>query len=159
MYSKEETTQLRKQFWLSFDEYSKPYLPKNGKWMTYNTGIKDMNLKFDVSRNYARVLLAVENKNEDLRFDIFCKLHECELVLENYLGADWIWDETFTLENGKNVCALYKQINGVDMLQKECWDKMHKFLAEEMQKLEKAITEIRPFFEDYVKNLIKKDSY
>ena len=86
---------------------------------------------------------------------MFCKLHECELVLNNYLGEGWVWDEMLVLENGKPVCALYKQIDNVDIYRRECWETVHKFFAEEMTKLEKAIVEIRPFFEDYVKNLIK----
>lgn len=155
MYSKAEASQIRRQFWVKFDEFSRPYLGKNGKWMTYNTGIKDLVLKFDINRSYARVMLAVECKNEDIRFDVFCKLHECELVLNNYLGEGWIWDEMLVLENGKPVCALYKQIDNVDIYRQECWETIHKFFAEEMTRLEKAIVEIRPFFEDYVKNLIK----
>ena len=59
MYSKAEASQIRRQFWIKFDEYSRPYLGKNGKWMTYNTGIKDLVLKFDINRSYARVMLAV----------------------------------------------------------------------------------------------------
>ena len=119
MYSKAEASQIRRQFWVKFDEYSRPYLGKNGKWMTYNTGIKDLVLKFDINRSYARVMLAVECKNEDIRFDVFCKLHECELVLNNYLGEGWVWDEMLVLENGKPVCALYKQIDNVDIYRME----------------------------------------
>jgi hypothetical protein len=76
-------------------------------------------------------------------------------VLNNYLGEGWIWDEMLVLENGKPVCALYKQIDNVDIYRNECWGTVHKFFAEEMTKLEKAIVEIRPFFEDYVKKLMK----
>ncbi|MCF0206176.1 MAG: DUF4268 domain-containing protein [Bacteroidales bacterium] len=154
MYSKAEASQIRRQFWIQFDEYSRSYLGKHGKWMTYNTGVKDLVLKFNISRTQANVMMAVESRNEDLRFDIFCKLHECELVLNGFLGEGWIWDEMHILENGKPVCALYKQIEDVDIYDQECWEKVHHFFAEEMTRLEKALVEIRPFFEDYVKRII-----
>lgn len=153
MYSKAEASQIRRNFWVGFDEFSRPYLGKHGKWMTYNTGIKFIELKFVVDRSCARVMLSVESNSEDKRLEIFCKLYECELVLKGFIGEGWTWDESFVLENGKSVCAIYKQIDDVDIYRSETWPTVYKFFADNMLGLEKAIVEIRPFFEEFVKGL------
>jgi len=152
MYSREESAALRKEFWIAFDVYSRKYLGPYRKWLTYNTGIKDFVLKFDVNREFARVMLSVENKSEDKRFDIFVKLKDYELLFEDSLGDGWIWDEQLILENGKIVCALYKQYDRVNMYNKSDWSGIFDFFAIEMLKLEDAFQEVKPFIEDYVKS-------
>ncbi|MDR2009692.1 MAG: DUF4268 domain-containing protein [Bacteroidales bacterium] len=145
MYSKEESAQIRKDFWIAFDVYSRKYLGAYRKWLTYNTGIKDLVLKFDVNRENAKVLLSVENRSEDKRFDIFVKLKEYELLYEDILGSGWIWDEQFILDNDKEVCAIYKQLDNVNIYRKETWTLIFDFFAVEMLKLEEMFEEVKPF--------------
>ncbi len=152
MYSKEESAIIRKQFWIAFDVYSRKYIGANRKWILYDTGIKDFVLKFDINREYARVLLAIENKCEDKRFDTFVKLKEYELLYSEILGDDWIWDEQLVLDNGKEVCALYKQLDNVNIFKKENWTEIFDFFAIEMMKLEESFEEVKPFIEEFVKS-------
>ena len=152
MYSKEEAALLRKEFWIAFDVYSRKYLGPNQKWITYDTGIKDFVLKFDVNRDYARVLLAIENKNEDKRFDVFVKLKEYEMLYSDILGENWIWDEQLIVGNVKEVCALYTQLDNVNIYKKENWSAIFEFMANNMFKLEKSFVEVKPFIEEFVKS-------
>lgn len=151
MYSKEEASQIRKDFWIAFDTYSRKYLGPTRKWVTYNTGIKDFILKFDINRENAKVMLLIENKSEDKRFDIFVKLKEIELLYESILGDGWIWNEQFVLDNKKEVCAVYKQLDNVNIYKKEDWSKIFDFFALEMLKLEETFEEVKPFIKEHIK--------
>ncbi|HOZ30997.1 MAG TPA: DUF4268 domain-containing protein [Bacteroidales bacterium] len=151
MYSKQESAILRKEFWIAFDIYSHKYLGKSRKWITYNTGLKDFVLKFDVNRDFARVMLSIENRSEDKRFDIFVKLKEMELIFADILSENWIWDEQLKLENGKTVCSLFIQLDDVNIYNKNDWSKIFYFFATEMLKLEGVFYEIKPLIEDYIK--------
>ena len=151
MYSKKESIIIRKEFWIAFDVYSRKYLGPKRKWLTYNTGIKDLVLKFDVTRDFARVMLSIENKSEDKRFDIFVRIKDMELLFSDKLTGNWIWNEQMTLENGKAVCSLYTQIENVNIYNKNDWSKIFYFFATEMCKLEEVYNEIRPLIEDYIK--------
>lgn len=151
MYSKQESAILRKEFWISFDVMSHKYLEPHRKWITYNTGIKDLALKFDVTRDYARVMLSVENKCEENRFDIFVKLKEYELLFSDILTGEWVWDEQMILENGKIVCSLYIQLNNVNIYNKNDWSDIFHFFATEMLKLEEAFNEVKQLLQEYIK--------
>lgn len=152
MYSKDEAAKIRKEFWIAFDVYSRKYIGAYRKWLLYDTGIKDFVLKFEINRSFARVLLSVENRSEDKRFDVFVKLKEYELLYNDILGEGWIWDEQLTLETGKEVCALYKQLDDVNIYKKDNWTEIFDFFAIEMLKLEESFEEVKPFIEEFVKS-------
>ena len=151
MYSKQEAILIRKEFWIAFDVFSSKFIGPKGKWITYNTGIKDFALKFDVTREFARVMLSVENRSEEKRFDIFVKLKDYELLFADNLTGNWIWDEQMVLENGKSVCSLYTQLDGVNIYNKNDWSNIFHFFATEMQKLENAFNEVKPLIDNYIK--------
>jgi hypothetical protein len=151
MYSKDEAAQIRKEFWIAFDVYSRKYLANKRKWITYNTGIKDLVLKFVVNRENAKVLLLIESKSEDKRFGIFVKLKELELLYKSELGEGWIWNEQFILDNNKEACAIYKQLNNVNIYNKNDWSDIFDFFAVEMLKLEEMFEEVKPFVKEYIK--------
>jgi hypothetical protein len=152
MYSREESAEIRKQFWIAFDVYSRKYIGAHRKWMLYDTGIKDLSLKFEINRDFARAMLSLESKNEDARFNLFVKISEYEMLYSDILGTDWIWDEQLVLENGKTVCALYKQLNNVNIYKKDNWTEIFDFFAIEMLKLEESFEEVKPFIEEFVKS-------
>jgi hypothetical protein len=152
MYSREEAAKIRKEFWMAFDVYSRKYLGPKRKWLLYDTGIKDFVLKFDINRDYATVMLAVENRSEDKRFDTFVKLKEYELLYADILGDGWIWEEQYRSESGKDVCALYTRLDGVNIYKKENWTQIFDFFGINMLRLEETYEEVKPFIEEYVKS-------
>jgi len=152
MYSKSEAAQIRKDFWITLDVYSRKFLGPNRKWVAYNTGIKDFVLKFDLDKKIGRVMLSIEQKSENKRFDIFVKLKEFELIYQDALGEGWIWDEQLMLSNGKEVCAIYKQIEEVNIYNKDTWSDVFEFFGTEMIKLEEAFEEVKSLIKDYIKS-------
>lgn len=135
---------------MAFDVYSRKFIGVKRKWITYNTGIKDIVLKFDVTREFARTMLLVEHRNENKRFDIFVRIKDYEMLYEEYLGDDWIWDEQLKTDSGKEVCAIYKQIDNVNIYNKNDWTRIFDFLGSEMIKLESAFIEFKPLIKDYI---------
>lgn len=152
MYSKVEAAEIRKEFWIAFDVYSRKYLGAKQKWTLYNTGLKDFVMKFEINRQFARVMLAFENKDENKRFDNFLKLKEYELLYNDILDENWIWDELLINDSGKFVSALYKQIDNINIYRKSDWSKIFEFFALNMLKLEQVFEEVKPFIEEYIKS-------
>ena len=77
MYSKDELKQLKREFWESFNAYCEvqPYLRNRKKmWLLYNTKVRGVEMKFDVTRNAAYVILEVNLKQEDQRLEMYEKL-------------------------------------------------------------------------------------
>jgi len=150
MYSREEAANIRKEFWIAFDAYSRKFIGAKRKWITYNTGIKDIVLKFDVNRDEAKVLLLVEHRSENKRFDIFVRIKDYEMLYEDALGEGWIWEEQYLTDSKKEVCAIFKQLDDVNIYNKNHWTDIFEFFGIEMMKLEAAFVEFKPLIKDYI---------
>lgn len=150
MYNKEESKQLRIDFWSEFGQYSKKidYLkPQRGRWMLYYTGIKDVVLKFDVERFVIRVALELSHKREGHRLEVYSQLEKYKPIIDEIFGEDLIWDFAFTTSSGNDVCRLYVEDDSYDFHKREHWNDMYKFMGDNMVKLEKAFVEVKDFIE------------
>jgi hypothetical protein len=146
MFSKEESSQLRKEFWTSFGKS----FPR--KWVLYKTKIKDFGFKFVADKKQALVCLDIESfdrtKNE-LLFDQVLELKN--ILTEDYL-PDVIFDELYVLETGKIIHRVYVKYNGeFNIHNKNTWQNVYYFFNEAMHQFEE-------FYEDY-EDFIKRAIY
>jgi hypothetical protein len=137
MFSKEESKKLRQNFWIAF---GKSY-PR--KWIIYNTKIKGLILKFHFDIKMAMVSLDIETDHLETRIDLWEKLLSLKSILlsEEYL-PDAEFDDSYLLENGKEISRIYVQKSAVSIHNKNSWQETMVFFNSKMQKLE-------AFFEDY----------
>ena len=92
MFSKEEATQLRKEFWTSFGKS----FPR--KWLLYNTKIKGVSFKFVADRKKALVCLDLENPNELTNLLYYDQLISLKSLLEKEL-PEVLFNDEYELEN------------------------------------------------------------
>lgn len=149
MFSKEEAKILRDEFWNSFKKWSagqraRKKLP--GNWLLSQTGVKALNLRFHVDREVAQVGIDLETRNMDRRIELYEKLESLKKLLEEAMGSPMIWELEYIRENGKSVSRIYVQIDDVDIYQRDTWTRAHRFMYENMMKLEKFYLEYRDYF-------------
>lgn len=150
MYNKEEAKQLRLDFWSEFAHYSQQldYLrPNRGRWMMYYTGIKNVDLKFDVERYVVRVALELNHRSERKRLDVYSQLEKYKAIIDDTFGKGLIWDFVYTTSSGNEVCRLYVENTSYDFHKREQWKDMYAFMADNMTKLEMAFVEIKDLLE------------
>ncbi len=144
MFSKEESAQLRKEFWTSFGKS----FPK--KWLLYNTKIKGLAFKFQADRKKASVCLDFEHPEEianELLFDQFISLRK---LLEAEI-PEVIFDETFELENGKIIRRIYIPLEKkFSIHNKNTWRDCYEFFTEKMNAFELFFYE----YEDFIKQAV-----
>ena len=143
MFSKEEASQIKKDFWIAFaEEYPR-------KWLLYNTKIKDVTFKFYVDNKKAQVLLDIEPKDEEKRKIYYEKVESLKtILLEDYLD-DVIFERNFYLENGKVISRIWVEKTGISINNKNTWPDIFDFFAEKMDAFERFFYEN----EDYIKDL------
>jgi hypothetical protein len=146
MFSKEEAKQLREEFWDSFKRMSsgrraRKKLPEN--WTLAQTGIKALNLRFHVDREVAQVGIDLETRNMDKRIELFEKLESLKKLIEEAMESSMIWELEYIRENGKSVSRIYLQLEDVDIYNRDTWQAAHKFMYENMMKLEAFFLEYR----------------
>ncbi len=145
MYTQEEAKQIRQQFWDTFAKRCEivPELRnRKKKWILYDTKISDVNLKFEVDRHEALVMIEINSSAESRRLQIYETLEKYKLLLEDGFKDGLIWNFCITRESGQEVCRIYEKMPHVDIHRRSQWPDIFNFLIENMLKLEANFLEI-----------------
>ena len=141
MFSKEESRQLRQEFWTSFGKS----FPR--KWLLYDTKIKGVAFKFHFDTKSALVALDLEDDLEN-RINCWAKLVALKAILKSEYLPHAIYAEAYVLDNGKEISRIYLQLEQkVSIHNKNTWREVMEFFNEHM-------TLFEAFFEEY-SDLIK----
>ena len=141
MFSKEESAQLRREFWTSFGKS----FPR--KWLLYHTKIKDLSLKFYADTKKARVMIAIEMRDELFREAYFEKFLALKSIFMEEI-PELIYDDNHQLENGKIISAIYVQKDQVSIHNKQTWGEIYAFFNEKMNKIETLFISYKDFIKD-----------
>lgn len=145
MFSKEESAQLRKEFWTSFGKS----FPR--KWLLYNTKIKGFAFKFQADRKKALVCLDFEHPDEIANELLYDQLLSLRKILETEHLPRIIFDEAFELDNGKLIRRIYVPFEKkFSIHNKNTWRDCYEFFVETMNEFELFFYE----FEDFIKQAI-----
>ena len=137
MYSREDSKQIRQEFWTSF---GKNY-PR--KWVLYNTKIKDFALKFHFDRTSAEVSIEVGSADEVFRKYYFEKLESLQSILKKDFLPAASFEADHELESGKLVSRVFVRKEGVNIHSKQDWPEVQAWLADNMYRLEGFFVEYR----------------
>jgi hypothetical protein len=146
MYSQYEAKLLRKEFWIVFArrcEIHPELNHKKKKWVLYDTGLSGIELKFEVTRNTAMVMIEVNSRMESRRLEIYETLQKYRLLLEDGFKEPLIWDFCYQRESGQEVCRIYTSLPNVDFHRQNQWPDIFNFLIDNMLILENNFMEIR----------------
>ena len=137
MFSKEESTSLRKEFWKSFGKS----FPR--KWVLYNTKIKGLSFKFVANRKNAMICLDIEHSDEMVNKILFDKILSLKKILKEDYLSEVIFDDSYTLENEKKIHRIYVNHKGkFSIYNKSTWSSCYEFYI-------KAMPRFELFFYDY----------
>ncbi len=141
MFSKEESKQIRQEFWTGFGkEY--PH-----KWLLYNTKIRELQLKFTFNLKVALVSLDIID-DELIREYYFEKLESLKKILQTEYFPEIIFAKDYELPEGKEISRIYVELTDVSIHKEKDWPLVKEFLSGNMILLEN-------FFKDFA-DFIKK---
>lgn len=144
MFSKEEASKLRKEFWTSFGKS----FPR--KWLLYNTKVKGVSFKFVADRKNAMVCLDLENPDEVANMLYYDQLLSLKNILETDFLPDVIFSDGYELASGKKIHRIYIEHNSkFSIHNKNTWRDCYEFFVEKMTQFELFYYE----YEDIIKNI------
>lgn len=149
MFNKEEEKAIRLEFWQKLSNKTRRLPGQKGRkrfWIFDRTGIKKLDLRFDVDRQKARVALEINHRSEEERLKLFEKLQAAKQLFEDEFGEPLIWDFAYEKPTGELVCRVYVEQPG-DILDKEQWSNMTYFLIDKMIKLENAFLQVKEYLQ------------
>ena len=142
MFSKEESRQLREEFWTSFGKS----FPR--KWILYDTKIKGFSFKFHFDTKSALIALDLEDDLEN-RITYWEKLQSLKSILLNEYLPEVIFEEEYFLENGKEISRIYLPLEKkVSIHNKNSWQEVMVFFNENMHQFESFFNEYQDIISD-----------
>jgi hypothetical protein len=134
LYSKQEASQLRQEFWKAFGLYMSPILSSDEEkvnWVNYKTGEKFIQIRTRAEGKIAEAAICLTHPDpmiQQIHFEHFQKLQQ---VFEEMVGEDWHW-LLHANEEGRIISKIAKRIEGVNIMRKEDWPALISFFKPNM---------------------------
>lgn len=154
MYSRDEAKQLMTDFWNGFSNYTNYQSVKRHQpieWMLYKTGIKGLELKFDLDCKWIRSVIEVNARDNNRKLNIYNELLKYRAILETNLPQPLIWTDNHRLEIGKMVMRAYCECTNWNFHNRTVWNDMYQFMFSTMLPLQNNFNDILPVLEEKFK--------
>ena len=152
MFSRKETTELRKEFWTVFGQYMAPVLSAENEkinWINYKTGLKGLQFKMDAIGHKAWIAIEINHPDLLQQQIIFEKLGELRSVFYDALQEDWTWQLHSGNEQGKIVSKIYAEQTGLSLMRREDWPALISFFKPRIIALDKFWSAVKYGFEGW----------
>ena len=145
MYTEEEASALRREFWTRLGLYMQPVPGASGQkmnWINYKTGVKSIRFRMDAQRKEAFVAIEIR-ASEPHRKTIY--QHFLSHRIEFPPSFEWIedcWDE-----HGNELSRIYTERVGLSVLNRNHWPELIQFFKENLILLDAFWFEKKDIFE------------
>ncbi len=150
MYSKQEASQLRQEFWTTLGQYMRPVLSAEGEkinWINYKTGEKHISFRMQADNKKATIAIELNHKDQDIRQLYYDQFLQFKNLLNNALKEEWVWQLHDCDENGKQVSRIYKVKSAVSIFQKNDWPELISFFKPRILALDEFWSSVKYAFE------------
>ncbi|MBT1701329.1 DUF4268 domain-containing protein [Fulvivirgaceae bacterium PWU4] len=130
MFTREQASRIRQEFWTTFGRYMSPIPSAEGmktNWVNYHTRLKDVYFRMDAGQRSAAISISMEHTDPDIQELYFRQFVEFKSLLHAVLEEEWHWQLKVPLADGKIVSRIYKELPGVSVMNKDQWPELISF--------------------------------
>lgn len=150
MFSRQEASRIRQEFWTAFGLYMSPVPGAEGEkvnWINYKTGEKHVQFRMDAGNNTATVAIELRHPDTGVRQLYFEQMQQLKAILEAHLGESWNWQTEVADEHGRYFSRIYTELPGVSVFRKTDWPALVSFFKPRIVALDAFWSEARYSFE------------
>ena len=129
MYSRDEASRIRHEFWTTFGKYMRPIRSAEGmkiNWVNYHTRLKDVYFRMDAGKKSAMISISIEHSDPELQELYYEQFLEFKDLLHGILGEEWEWDLRVSVD-GKVISRIYTELPGFSVFNKDHWPELISF--------------------------------
>lgn len=130
MYTRQQASELRQEFWTAFGQYMSPVLSAEGEkinWINYKTVEKNIFFKMQADNKSAFITIELTHADLEIQQLYFEQFAQLKKALHTTLGEEWNWLLHKTTDMGKTISSIEKEITGVSIFKKEDWPALISF--------------------------------
>ncbi|HEY0740598.1 MAG TPA: DUF4268 domain-containing protein [Chryseosolibacter sp.] len=150
MFSREEASRIREQFWTAFGKYMSPVPSAEGlkiNWVNYHTRVKDVYFRMSADKKSAVISISMEHRDPGIQELYFEQFLELKSMLHDALQEEWVWHLHVVGNDGKVTSRIYKEIQDVSIFKKEDWPELISFFKPRIIALDSFWEDARYAFE------------
>ena len=150
MYSKEEASKLRQQFWITFGKYMKPIPSAEGlpiNWVNYKTGLKHVFFRMDATQKDAIISIDLTHPDDETRKLYFEQFQAFKLLFIEAIGEEWVWEPDLVNEHSISFSRISKTLKEVNIFNQAHWPVLISFLKPRIIALDQFWVDVKPVFE------------
>lgn len=124
MYSRNEISQLRSQFWTTFGQYMRPVPGAGGEevnWINYKTGIRHLYFRMDAGREGVHIGIELHQSDKEQRLLYYNRLRATADILYEHLQEQWHWQPNVTETDGRIISRIGISRDDIHLFNKEYW--------------------------------------
>lgn len=151
MYSKEEASKLRQQFWITFGKYMKPVPSAEGmpiNWVNYKTGVKNVFFRMNAEQKKASISIDITHTDLETRKLFFEQFVAFKKIFSDAVNEDWNWELNEVNEYGIPLSQISTTIHNLSIFNQQNWPALISFLKPRIIALDQFWTDVKPVFED-----------
>ncbi len=130
MFTREEASRIREEFWTIFGRYMSPVLSAEGmkiNWVNYHTRLKDVYFRMDAGPKAAAIYISIEHRDPGIQELYFDQFLEFKTLLHAMLEETWEWQLHTPVADGKIISRIYKELPGASVFNKDHWSDLISF--------------------------------
>jgi hypothetical protein len=150
MYSRQEASRLRHEFWTAFGQYMSPILSAEGEkinWINYKTGEKNISFRMHADNKKAVIAIELNHKDRDIQQIYFEEFLQFKNLFSDTMQEEWSWQLHTFDEHGKLVSKIYKEKTGSNFFQKSDWPELISFFKKRILALDEFWSQVKYAFE------------
>ena len=150
MYSRQEASQLRHQFWTTFGQYMSPILSAEGEkinWINYKTGEKNISFRMYADNKKASIAIEISHKDKDIQQLYFEQFLQFKNLFDEAMQEEWNWQLHTYDEHEKLISTISKEKTGAGIFQKQSWPELISFFKPRIIALDEFWLQVKYAFE------------
>lgn len=139
MYSKEQASKLRQQFWTKFGQYMKPVPGAGGEpvnWLNYKTGKRHIAFHMVADQEQAVIAIEIKHSGHTDRETCYQQFAALKTWMESETGFPWVWEKEKIAASGATISSISQTLAGVNVLNENDWPAIIAFLKPRMMALD-----------------------
>ena len=150
MYTREQASIIKQQFWTRFGKYMAPILSADGEkinWINYKTGIRHLSFRMNATHEFAYIGIEINDKEPVKRAALYDQFMILAPVLEQTLGEKWQWQAQDEHEHHQSLSSVSISLQGCNIFKESDWPQIISFLKPRILKLDEFWYEHKMIFE------------
>jgi Domain of unknown function (DUF4268) len=150
MFTREEASQIKQEFWTTFGKYMSPVPSAEGvkiNWVNYHTRLKDVHFRMDAGAKSAVIAIQIQHPDPSIQELYFEQFLELKDLLHATLDEEWQWELHVPDGEGKIVTRIFKKVDEVSVFDKNHWPELISFFKQRMIALDSFWENARYSFE------------